>query len=450
MNYNISDTVSFIESIEEKYSLFGLKENDIYIWKISRVSFSNKLNSIVFNTSNMHGNTRKRDIYKFLFKNMLPGRMKASKNEILIIENPRKIKIDGKLIDPYTNHFINTKSDVLFGYTHYKYQEIISNASNKISLNNLEAKVIVEKMIGKTKINDENLLNIFKYIDNDVKEKFNINISTESIVNKSYEHFVATKKIYSRFFKKSKINHLYLICSYGKEGIISAAKENDVYVTELQHGVMGRYHLGYHFEHIKNIPYFPDEAMLFGEFWGEYTKLPVNCKKTITGYNFLSKKAEITKSYKKDNTIVIISQGTIGKELSVILNYTIKSLPQFNFIYKLHPGEFKRWKEEYPKLYEIKELNNIEVIEDSRDLYEIFSESKICIGAYSTAIYESIAFGNIPIILDLPGKEYIENLKDFYNIPEIRNGEQLVEILKEISDKEMDNNKMDYLWKNSI
>jgi len=58
--------------------------------------------------------------------------------------------------------------------------------------------------------------------------------------------------------------------------------------------------------------------------------------------------------------------------------------------YKLHPGEYDRWKKEYPWLLE----SGVEVIDESGPgLYEVLSTCEWQVGVNSTAIYEGIAFG---------------------------------------------------------
>lgn len=44
------------------------------------------------------------------------------------------------------------------------------------------------------------------------------------------------------------------------------------------------------------------------------------------------------------------------------------------------------------------------------DLYALLSDSKYVIGVYSTAIYEAIELGVKPILVNLSGIEYMEDL----------------------------------------
>jgi hypothetical protein len=96
-------------------------------------------------------------------------------------------------------------------------------------------------------------------------------------------------------------------------------------------------------------------------------------------------------------------------------------------VYKLHPGEYARWKKEYPWLVDA----DIKVIEDdSVSLYQLFAESKIQIGVNSTAIYEGLSFGLRTFVLNLPGVEYMEDLAKEHYVTIIRSVDELQEYLR--------------------
>src|SRR5699024_8411693 len=93
----------------------------------------------------------------------------------------------------------------------------------------------------------------------------------------------------------------------------------------------------------------------------------------------------------EEKIILFISQGTIGEELSKLAKQ-ISELAEFPYsiIYKLHPGEYDRWKTNYPWLLN----SNIQVVaSDNPPLYELFAKSKIQVGVTSTAMYEGLNFG---------------------------------------------------------
>lgn len=167
---------------------------------------------------------------------------------------------------------------------------------------------------------------------------------------------------------------------------------------------------------------------------------------------------------KKDNEpndqkqILFISQGVIGKYLSKLAYETALSINEntdnnnaqkYNFIYKLHPGEYGTWKENYDYLIKaVNEFDNFTVIDKSEPpLYELFAESHYQIGAFSTAIYEGLAFNCKTFIIDVPGVEYLDDLIDKDIVKKVKSSEELINYInnENISIQEYDK---DYFFKN--
>ena len=81
-------------------------------------------------------------------------------------------------------------------------------------------------------------------------------------------------------------------------------------------------------------------------------------------------------------------------------------------VYKLHPGEVDGWRARYSSLA-VARLPNVTVVESGdKPLYAWFAESADLVGVFSTALYEGLACGCRTIIVDLPGREYMQDLID--------------------------------------
>ncbi|MHA2335482.1 MAG: hypothetical protein ACXAEU_25860, partial [Candidatus Hodarchaeales archaeon] len=212
--------------------------------------------------------------------------------------------------------------------------------------------------------------------------------------------------------------------NYPVEALIEASQDMNIPVIELQHGVISKYNLAYSFPkpgRTKRV--FADYIFAFSDFWKKNVEFPIDDDKILSvGFPFLEKaKKKHTKELKKDQ-ILFISQGTIGKSLSKFaVELSTNNKSKYDIIYKLHPGEYSRWKEIYPWLIE----SNIKVIEDDHTpLYQLFAESKILIGVSSTAIYEGLYFGLKTYLIDLPDIEHMEDL--------IKNG--IVDVVSSVED----------------
>jgi hypothetical protein len=180
--------------------------------------------------------------------------------------------------------------------------------------------------------------------------------------------------------------------------------------VELQHGVINKYHLGYSFPGASRIKRtFPDYLFVFGEFWKHVAEYPIEKERIFSvGYPYLESELKKYPTVKKQNQVLFISQGTIGKEMSKFASELSEreNFP-FSIAYKLHPGEYSRWRKEYPWLLKAK----LRVIDDDQiPLYGLFAESNIQIGVHSTAIFEGLNYGLRTFLLDLPGVEYMDYL----------------------------------------
>ena len=115
-------------------------------------------------------------------------------------------------------------------------------------------------------------------------------------------------------------------------------------------------------------------------------------------------------------------------------------------IYKLHPGEYETWRENYPELVEASDFDNFEVIDNSEiPLYRLLAESNYQVGAFSTAIYEGLMFNCKTFILDVPGVEYLDDLIDEGYVFKIKDVDDLNSNLEEFNPTYYDK---DFFFKN--
>ena len=95
--------------------------------------------------------------------------------------------------------------------------------------------------------------------------------------------------------------------------------------------------------------------------------------------------------------------------------------------YKFHPGEYGRWKKDYPWLVSA----NVRVVDnDSVPLYKLLAQSKMLIGVYSTVVYEGLGMGLRTILLNLPGIEYMEELVESKAVSVVKSVEEFMNIIR--------------------
>lgn len=210
------------------------------------------------------------------------------------------------------------------------------------------------------------------------------------------------------------------------------AAERRIPTVELQHGVTGAAHIAYNYYPDTKVEQFPQYFFAFSKFWidtARYPLAPGNLREI--GFPHLDEKArEVKRKVSKGfpRQILFISQPKIGEMLSDIavdLNELIDA-KQYKIVFKLHPGEYERWKERYPRL----SASGIEVIDNSRvDLYELFAASVYQIGGYgSTATFEGLVFdlktyimreGAYPAVASLCEKgmaQFFDSAQDLYRL----------------------------------
>lgn len=455
------EVARFITEIEQKYNLFSLQQDKVYYWKLIRVPLMLHITNQKNNLTSAHSNNNNVKKYSRLIGYLVEGSIKnpffINKNTSKIfLENPRKIKYNESFIDPYTHFHImnNSNYHVLENVYKLKRSESVYNPSSSVQLVVLLQNV-KKFFMKKQPLTNENI-KVLTTIEQDIYKAFELKIPLKKLAINKLLNFKSGFFAYNLLFKRKYWSELFIVCSYGKEYIIAAAKKNGIKVVEFQHGVMGPYHLGYHFPKVEEVPYFPDELLLYGDFWTECTSFPKSVELISYGFPYLNDQiTKLQSAIKEKNLkmITVISQGTIGKKLSEIVLEAAKELEDYHISYKLHPGEFGRWTTEYPALLELSKLENVKIYENEKSLYSILAESNYTIGVYSTALFEAIAFESIPITIKLPGYEYINDFRKLYNLEIFQESTEIVNYLKTrgTNTKEIFNSeKSRYLWSSNV
>lgn len=420
---SIKEFSLILEKIENKENLFEKKIKGIYFWKIIRFLLWTEIGIKSKLMEKAHDEKlNKAQRIKKLFLETIVNFFENNdfKKKIIIFELGIFFQENGKFLKKFCFDLIEKlkKEKIEFEVVYPLYSESKYGKENNYAEENY--KYVFFKIVGFIK----NKFNFFKFSSEDKKylEKLkkyfeketgikNLEILNEKNLKKILINFECEYEYYTNFFKVKQPEKIYIVCSYGREALIAAAQDLDIEVIELQHGIITKYHIGYNFPDVK-IPYFPDKLLLWGEYWQDNTDLPKNVKIELYGYPYLKRQYEKYKNIEKNlNQVIFISQGTIGKRLSEKAIEFAKENPQLKVVYRLHPGEFLRWKKEYRDLYENRNLENLEISDNNeKNLYEYLFESEYLIGVYSTVIYEALELNLKVGVVKLSGSENIEDL----------------------------------------
>ena len=408
--------------MESELSLFSQQIEGVYFWKLIRLPLFNYLVELHghIETNNIEKNTRKRfvkTIVSVISNTFFYSTFrKKEKKNILIFENPRKFKGNDGYYDPYTYKLVeklrheNKKIEIIdsgFEGAHLEAAGDGRSFSGSI-LYDLFYRVWLRAVPFKLKKQDRKLVSL---IEKRLEEDFGKKIELKKLLIRHTRLYKYQYAKYSALFKYKAPEKIYIICSYGKEGLIQAARLSGAEIIEIQHGVMGKYHLGYDFPKEVLIPYFPDQLLLFGKYWKDSTSFPSNLKEIdiIGFYDFYRKLDKYKDIKRKDTQIVFVSQWTNGKKLSKKALEVAGSNPEYKIIFRLHPAEREAWKMMYPEL-KAPEVKNFKVDDSGSDIYHLLFESKYVVGVYSTVLYEAIGLGCNVIQLNLYGAEYMDYL----------------------------------------
>ena len=414
-----SITEMFLQ-MEDDLDLFDQQIGGVYFWE--RIRFS--LHREILQSADVIGQAhtglertitnRARGALCALKNAFIKNPYFAPKSELLFFGSPqRRLRYDGKWWDIYCDLIIDylDRKCIYFEPAYLNSHLAPAKTSNIRYLDFPSYLAAAKRKLKLVRFSltapDRRTL---RNIQEQIISRFKVSINLEEKVKKDLLFRRSVLPVYRALLKKVSPKLVFVVCSYGKETFIEACKSMGIPVVELQHGVISPYHLGYAFPGPKRTKRtFPDYFFAFGDFWKNGIEYPIGKDRVFSvGYPYLENEAKRYRGIKKKNQMVFISQGTVGRKMS---RFAVELSKQDDFpleiIYKLHPGEYARWRKEYPWLIQA----GVRVVDDdSIPLYQLFAESKIQVGVNSTAIFEGLNFGLKTILLDLPGIEYMQYL----------------------------------------
>lgn len=427
---SVANIVEKFLSFEEKNNLLKLCIDKVYPWEALRAriyyDIATKIN--IFDEHIIAKQTKKSIIektqylvvffYNILFKNPF---FNFKKIDVLVFEHPRKVLYNGIWIDIYSHFLIDSlirQGNQVEVYETRFNGKLFKHPYHAKSLDifTLVYRLIRPfiKTISSIKLMELNQkMNDFFGIKYDITNRF---IDTVWILKiKSF--------LYKLLFRLKRPKSIYVVVSYGWSDMIKAAKELNIEVIELQHGVINKYHLGYNYpKNNKDLHYFPDKLYVWGDFWKKNIDYPLEKKSIISkGFEYFDIQKKSLKLEKDKNSIIILSQGGIGEVLAGFVLENIDNLAKYTIHYKLHPSEYKTWGE-YKSLVLLSKYDNVNIIDNNnKSLYYWFSKCDSQLGVFSTAIYEGLAFKCKTFILDIIGAEYMDKLIEEKSAIQLKN-----------------------------
>ncbi len=428
--------------VEEEYRLFEKKIDGIYIWKLIRYYVFLELTKKHKIIDNPHPTQKEySNRYIWLMKHFINGTINGPLTgkggyDTILFTHPRKVTTDdGRLIDIYSDHIEERwkKEGRNYLVIEKPYHGNFMHQASKTVRHNETLSLFTLKNYLKPKKNVVFSVNKLKHIANIPIE--NIEVLSNEHISRIIHGFKREYHYSIKLLSRHKPKSIYMVDAPFRNPLIAAATDLEIETIEIQHGEISPFNLAYNYPGHKKIPYFPSHMILWGKFWYNPSRMPIEEKNIIYGgYPFLDREIEKYSHIKRGGSrILFLSQGKIGKSLSKIALEFANKYKEYKVIYRLHPSEVEQWKTLYPNLYSYSMKNDNITIEtkDNNPLHKSFAQSKVVVGVNSTALIESLAANCKLILIDLPGVEYFQSLVDKKLVKKVNNSEQLAKVIKE-------------------
>lgn len=396
------DLVEELEILEDKLSLFELRVDGIPIWERIRFDIyrearellgKGKAHTEIDFDVNDHFNAAGLFIRNIFHKNPFL----SQKGEIIFFgHGRRKMEKDGYWKDIYCDPIHEALS---MNSVHLEKDYLLSHKTptNTEQIRYIDLIVYggtIQRKLGIYRnVLTEDDIDMLNKIESKINRFLDLDVTFTQRVRRMLTNRRCRKWMYEILVDKIQPSLAIVVVSYGpeKETFIEVCKSREIPVVELQHGTIHDKHMGYSYPLNKDKNTFPDYLLTWGKHWGENTELPISDDRIIpVGFPYLERSVKEYKDADTERQIIFISQGTIGEQLSKFaVHVSEHSGIDYDIIYKLHPGEYDRWQEEYPWLMNA----NLEIFgESAPPLYQLFAKSSVQVGVNSTALYEGLCF----------------------------------------------------------
>ena len=270
-------------------------------------------------------------------------------------------------------------------------------------------------------------------LETDLNKIFQKEIKASQIIMKEIIRHKIEFKLYRIIFKIFSPKILFYTNNGVMGGIIEAAKDLGIKTVELQHGGISHLHIAYNSTKF-NKRIIPNFIFTFGEYWHDAIKFET--EKISVGFPYMELiENSLPKNIcRKENAILVISNGRFGRNFLVeVTNNILSSWEGCEVYYKLKASEYANWKDKYPTSFQNK--HNLIIIDNNdKPLNYFYKKAKYLIGSGSTCIYEGVA--NDMIVFAITSL-YFSDAKKLIGSNSLFIASNAQEILAKIKDQEV-------------
>ncbi len=409
--------------LEKKYKLFNHKIDNIYFYQLIRMEIYYYIvaKKKIFHQQPVFKKTKIFKVIYFVLKDLfLINKRKNLLNQGICIIPHQRI-IENK--DVYTGYLKQIIKDFTILHQSAGLNFLMDQNSINYDLYVVKKKFWSFFNFSQNKKKTDALANIFKKF-------FLLDENFNNFLNATINNKINSYRIGLNLLKKSSFKKIILVNSYANNHLIYAANELNIPTIELQHGIINKNHLGYHYPKVKknSISAFPKKLLLFGDFWKDKADYPINENQIIPlGYpHFDENFKKYGRGKKKVNRILVISQQTTQNYLRLFIKKILKK-KKIYFTYKAHPKEDLQKAIIFFKQHNISQF--VKIVSGNENIFKIFKRHKIQIGVFSTALFEGYFYELKTGIIDLPGSESINFFKKYPNVQTIKSFNDLMKLI---------------------
>jgi hypothetical protein len=214
--------------------------------------------------------------------------------------------------------------------------------------------------------------------------------------------FLSEKRGYKILFSRLKFKRLFIV-NASRMIFMAQAQAAGIKVIELQCGVFSKYNMQFSWPGRPEIPYIPNEIWTWGRYWTEGIENAGGQQIVVSGATDEFEAVRQSAVAKKPNSVSVMSQPLIGKDLFEATVKLAKLLPTHTFIFKPHPkDDLSEFTAGLP--------SNLSMAATDSTSLGLLAESEITVGVFSASLIEAAGLGNRVAILKLSGWEHLTPL----------------------------------------
>lgn len=408
-------------NFEKEHALFDLKCEEIYYWHLIR---SWLYRSLLKEDSEYDNLNKKRGTISEIVKkatvsatngllNIKQFPLKKNHCDILFSSPWNFRLVNGENIDIFVQYF---EIDKKFSTRTFEYNDSKHLSTKRdISSSFIDLKMMCDYLkftLGKKIEKQSNLFEVDHIVEL-LNDELGVNLSANQIKNRICYSICVSDSYYrsiNKYLKKIQPKVIVMTNAYGLRhfATIRAAKELGIKTIELQHGLIGKYHIDYNFADLDSGGrYCPDYLFTFGEYWNDTCRSTYNLKKIAIGNRYVELVDDANKGVERDSKTVVFYSMKKNEFADFVCRFAdLVKFQNYKIIFKYHPVECG--KADYQQL----KKKDIQIINQPTEVQDFLTRYEHHVSVGSTVLYEGAMRGVSIYVWDIPGKEHTRDLTD--------------------------------------